>query len=136
MAPINHLATIVAAIAHFALGAGWYTLFSQAWLAAIGKTAEELGGGASALPYAIAVVAALIVAYTIAWLLPRLGSQTVGGGIRVGVVLALTLIATTLALNYGFEQRSVVLWLINSGYMVVGMGLMGAIIGGWRKKAP
>ena len=53
---------------------------------------------------------------------------------RIGVTLALTLIAT-MAMNYGFEARSISLWLINSGYMVVGMAVMGAIIGGWKKKA-
>lgn len=137
MATINHLAAIVAAIAHFALGAGWYTMLSKAWLAAIGKTEAELrAGGESPLPYVIGIVASLLVAYTIAWLLPRLGAQTAGGGIRVGIILAVTLIATTLALNYGFEQRPVSLWLINSGYMTLGMGLMGAIIGGWKKKTP
>jgi hypothetical protein len=38
-------------------------------------------------------------------------------------------------MNYGFEARPLSLWLINAGYMVVGMTLMGAIVGGWRKKA-
>jgi hypothetical protein len=79
------------------------------------------------------MVTAVIVAYTIAWLLPKLAAPSVGGGIRVGVTLALTLIATTIALNYGFEGRPVSLWLINYGYMVVGMGIMGAI-GGWEKR--
>jgi hypothetical protein len=137
MGAVNHLAVIGAAIAHFALGAGWYTLFAQAWMNAIGKTEAQLrgAGGESPLPYVISIVASLIVAYTIAWLLPRLNAQTVGGGVRVGVILGLTLVATTLALNYGFEQRPVSLWLINAGYMTVGMGLIGAIIGGWRKTA-
>lgn len=138
MASINHLAAIVAGIAHFALGAGWYTLLSRPWLNAVGKTEADLraAGGDSPLPYLIAIVASLIVAYTIAWLLPRLNAQTVAGGIRVGVMLALTLIATTLALNYGFEQRPVALWLINAGYMTLGMGLMGAIVGGWKERTP
>jgi len=37
-------------------------------------------------------------------------------------------------MNYGFEARPLSLWLINAGYMVVGMTIMGAIIGHWRKK--
>ncbi|MGH8800276.1 MAG: DUF1761 domain-containing protein [Casimicrobiaceae bacterium] len=135
MGSINHVATIVAGVAHFALGAGWYMLLSQAWLAAIGKTEAELQGGRSPLPFVIAIAVSLIIAYTIAWLLPRLNAQTLAGGIRVGLFLALTLIATTLALNYGFEQRPVSLWLINAGYMIVGLALVGAIVGGWKRKA-
>ena len=58
-----------------------------------------------------------------------------GSGAASGATLALALIASTLAMNYGFEARPLSLWLINAGYMVVGMAMMGAIIGAWRKKA-
>jgi hypothetical protein len=136
MSGVNHLAAIIAGIVQFAFGAVWYTVFAQPWMAGIGKTEAQLMAehGNSPLPYIVAVITAVIVAYTIAWLLPKLDARSVDGGIRVGVTLALTLIATTTALNYGFEGRPVSLWLINSGYMVVGMGIMGAIVGGWRKK--
>jgi len=137
MSGINHFAAIVAGLVHFAFGAVWYTVFSQAWLVGIGKTREQImaDNGNSPMPYIIGVVTAIIVAYTLAWLLPKLGAQSVAGGIRTGVMLALTLVATTLALNYGFEGRSLSLWLINAGYMVIGMGVMGAIVGGWTRKA-
>ena len=127
---------IVAGLVQFAFGAVWYTVFSEAWLVGIGKTKEQImaDGGNSPMPYIIGVVTAIIVAYTLAWLLPKLGTQSVAGGIRTGVTLALTLVATTLALNYGFEGRSLSLWLINSGYMFIGMGVMGAIVGGWTRK--
>ena len=95
------------------------------------------------LPYIIALVAALAVAYTLAWLLPRLGAQSAGGGAKAGVALGLALIGTTFAQAYGFEARPVSLWLINAGYMIVGMALMGAIVGHleqtrmtYRRRAP
>lgn len=40
-----------------------------------------------------------------------------------------------LALNYGFEARGITLWLINAGYVVVGLVISGAIIGAWRRQA-
>lgn len=137
MSGIHHIAVWVAGIAHFVLGAGWYTALGQAWLTGIGKTEAEVVAehGSSPAPYIIAFVVAVVIAYTIAVLLPKLGTQSAAGGAMTGMVLALTLIATTLAMNYGFEARSFALWLINGGYMIVGMTLMGAIIGGWRKKA-
>lgn len=137
MSGVNHIAVWIAGIVHFMLGAGWYTLLGQTWLKGIGRTEAEIMAAQpnSAIPMGIGFVVAVIIAYTIAWLLPKLGAQTVGGGARTGALLALTLIATTLAMNYGFEARPVSLWLINAGYMVVGMAVMGAIIGGWKKKA-
>ena len=137
MSGINHIAAWVAGIAHFMLGAGWYTALGGAWLAGIGKTEAQVMAEQpnAAMPMVIAFAVAVIIAYTLAWLLPRLGAQSAAGGAKIGVMLALTLIATTLAMNYGFEARTFALWLINSGYMVVGMAVMGAIVGGWRRKS-
>lgn len=137
MSGINHVAVWVAGLVQFMLGAGWYTAFANPWMAAIGKTEAQLMAehGASPLPYIFALVGALIVAYTIAWLLPKVDAESAGGGAKTGATLALALIATTLATNYGFEARSLSLWLINTGYMLIGMAVMGAIIGAWRKKA-
>jgi len=137
MNAINHVAVWVAGIVQFLLGAGWYTLLGQAWMAGIGKTEAQLQAehGHSPLPYIIALGAALVVAYAIAWLLPKLGTPSAGSGAKTGATLALALIGSTLAMNYGFEARPLSLWLINAGYMVVGMTIMGAIVGQWRKKA-
>lgn len=137
MYAVKHLAVWIAGIVHFLLGALWYTAFSQAWLAGIGKTEQQVMADQpnAAIPMAIGFAVAIVIAYTLAWLLPRLAAQSAGGGAKTGAVLALALIATTLAMNYGFEARPLALWLINSGYMVAGMAIMGAIVGGWRKKA-
>ena len=137
MNAINHVAIWVAGIVQFLLGAAWYTLLGRVWMAGIGKTEAQLTTeiGHSPLPYVIALGAALIIAYTLAWLLPKVGPQSAGGGAKGGAALALALIGTTLATNYGFEARPVTLWLINAGYAVVGMTLMGAIVGHWKKKA-
>jgi hypothetical protein len=53
----------------------------------------------------------------------------------LGAAVALGFIAANLALNYGFERRSVVLWVINAVYAVVGLSIAGAIIGGWKRRA-
>jgi high-affinity Fe2+/Pb2+ permease len=137
MGGINHVAVWLAGIVHFMLGAGWYTAFGPAWMAGVGKTEAQIKADQPnmAIPMVIAVVVAIVIAYTLAWLLPKLGAQSAGGGARSGATLALALIASTMAMNYGFEARSPSLWLINAGYMVAGMAVMGAIIGGWRKKA-
>ena len=137
MSAINHVAVWAAGVVQFLLGAGWYTLLGPAWMAGIGKTKEQLMAehGNSPLPYIIALVAALAVAYTLAFLLPRLGAQSAGGGAKAGAALGLALIGTTFAQAYGFEARPVSLWLINAGYMVVGMALMGAIVGHWSRRA-
>ena len=73
--------------------------------------------------------------YTLGWIVQRGCSRRPGNGALTGATVAFGLIGATLALNYGFEARGITLWLINAGYVVVGLVIAGAIIGGWRKQA-
>jgi hypothetical protein len=133
----RHVAVWIASIVFFVLGAIWYSVMAVPLVAAIGKTTEQLGReqGASPLPYIVGFVAILVMCYTLAWLMHRLQAATLVAGLRLGAIVAIGFIAATLALNYGFEARSVTLWLINSVYVIVGLALAGAIIGGWKRAA-
>jgi len=137
MKTTNHFAVVVAAVVFFLIGAGWYTVLANPWAAGIGKTMEQLQreSGGSFLPMVMGFVAILVMCYTLNSLLNRLGDTTAGGGAKVGAFIALGLVAANIALNYAFELRSVTLWTINTGYVLVGLTVAGAIIGGWRKKA-
>jgi hypothetical protein len=133
----RHVAVWIASIVFFVLGAIWYSVMAAPWVTAIGKTMDELTReqAGSPLPYVVGFVAILVMCYTLAWLMQRLQTVTLTGGLRLGATVAIGFIAATLALNYGFESRSVALWLINSAYIVVGLALAGAIIGGWKRVA-
>ncbi len=137
MSGARHVAVWIASIVFFVLGAIWYSVMAAPWMAAIGKTMDELTReqGASPLPYVVGFVAILVMCYTLAWLMHRLQAATLAAGLRLGAIVAIGFIAATLALNYGFEARSVTLWLINSVYVIVGLALAGAIIGGWKRAA-
>jgi hypothetical protein len=136
MKSTNHFAVVVAAVAFFALGAGWYTVLADPWAAGIGKTMQQLqkDSNGSYVPMVMGFVAILVMCYTLSSLLNRLGDMTAAGGAKVGAFVALGFVAANIALNYAFEVRSVTLWTINSGYVLVGLTLAGAIIGGWRRK--
>ena len=133
----RHVAVWIASIVFFVLGAIWYSVMAAPWVAAIGKSTEQLSRehGASPLPYVVGFVAVLVMCYTLGWLMHRLQAATLFDGLRLGAIVAVGFVTATLALNYGFEARSVTLWLINSAYVVVGLALAGAIIGGWKRAA-
>ncbi len=137
MKSINHVAVVVAAIVFFALGAAWYTILAVPWSAGIGKTMEQLKmeSGGSFMPMVTGFIAILVMCYTLNSLLTRLGDTTTASGAKVGAFVALGFVAASTALHYGFEMRGVSLWTINSGYVLVGLTVAGAIIGGWRKKS-
>ena len=137
MTAARHVAVWIASIVFFVLGAVWYSLMAAPWMAAIGKTMDQITReqGGSPLPYVVGFVATLVMCYTLAWLLQRLQTATLAGGLRLGATVAAGFIAATLALNYGFEARSLTLWLINSAYVVFGLAIAGAIIAGWKRAA-
>jgi hypothetical protein len=62
------------------------------------------------------------------------GPQTLLRGIRAAVLLWFGLVLTTYATEYIFEVRTLKLFAINAGFWLLGMILMGAIVGAWKKK--
>ncbi len=44
------------------------------------------------------------------------------------------IVVTTWATEYIFEVRPLGLWMVNLGFWLVGMVIMGAIVGAWKKK--
>jgi hypothetical protein len=132
---INHWAVLVAAVVFFALGAVWYNVFSRPWLDGIGKTIDQLTkeNGGSPLPYVVGFLAIVVMCYTLGWIVQKGLEPTAGNGALTGATVAFGLVGATLALNYGFEARGITLWLINAGYVFVGLIVAGAIIGAWRK---
>jgi hypothetical protein len=132
----NYLAIAVAAIACFLFEAGWYSIFMQPWLDGIGRTHEWLmsTGVNPALQFAVALVAEAVIAASISCLTQLTGAQTWQRGIKVAAMLWLGFVLTTLSTEYIFEVRPWSLLGINTGFWLLGMMLMGAIVGAWKKK--
>jgi hypothetical protein len=63
------------------------------------------------------------------------GRQTAGRGIRAGVLLWLGFVSTALGTEYMYEARPR-MFVLNAGYWLISMVVMGAIVGGWRKRLP
>ncbi|MFB3812584.1 MAG: DUF1761 domain-containing protein [Terriglobales bacterium] len=134
---INLIAVFVAAVVHFGLGAAWFTVFAQPWIAGTRMTPEEVQGAQqtmSPLPYFVALLCNLVIAYAIAWVLAQLATQNVLRGIAVGAVLGFVMAAAMIT-EFAFERRPSSFNLIAAGYPFVGAIIMGAIVGAWRKKA-
>jgi uncharacterized protein DUF1761 len=134
---LNYWAILVAAIACFLFEAGWYTVFMMSWLDGIGRTVKWLESAAGYNPplqYGTALIGAAMMATTISWVTQRTGVQTALRGVLVGALLWLGLILPNCAVEYAFEERPLSLLGINGGFWLLGMMLMGAIVGVWKKK--
>jgi hypothetical protein len=132
----NYLAIVVAAIACFLFEAGWYSFFLQSWISGIGRTMAWLmaSGVNPALQYATALVSAAVIAAAISCVTQLTGPQTALRGAKAGVLLWLGFVLTTVSTEYVFEVRPWSLLGINAGFWFFGMAIMGAIVGGWKKR--
>lgn len=132
----NYLAIVVAAVACFVFEAGWYSYFMQAWLSGIGRTKEWLmaAGVSPALQYGIALVASAVIATAISCVTQLTGPQTMLRGVQSALLLWFGLVLPTWATEYVFELRPFSLLAVNAGFWLLGMMLMGAIVGAWKKK--
>ncbi len=132
----NYVAILVAAIACFLLEAGWYSSFYMIWLNGIGRTEDWLRQYSpnKALQFGTALVCTAVVAATLSWVIQRTGRHTFFRGIMVGAALGIGMVLPIFGLEYIFEVRTWGLLAVNAGFWVVGMMLMGAIVGAWKKK--
>jgi len=133
----NYLAITLAAVACFLFEAAWYSFFLKAWLDGIGRTGEWLmaTGVNPALQYATALVSAAVIAAAISCVTQLTCPQTALRGMRVGALLWLGCVITTMGTEYVFEVRTYKIFAINTGFWLIGMVIMGAIVGAWKKKA-
>jgi hypothetical protein len=131
----NYWAILVATLASFVIAATWYTVFLQPWLRGISRTMAALKatGVPEWAPYLVALVMAGMMAAAISCVTQLTGPQTAARGIRVGFLLWLGFVFTSLATEYAYEVRPR-LFAINAGYWLLSMMVMGFIVGGWKKK--
>jgi len=132
---ISLIAVLIASILGFGLAALWYSpkLFGNQWSAALSMSAEGLQAEFSpARTYGTRFVTTLVAAYVLARILVHTEATTLVAGIETGFLIWLGFIATFALDGVLFEKRPFKLYLINSGYYLVGLMLMGAVLGLWH----
>lgn len=157
----NPIALLLAAISALVVGFVWYNpkVFGTIWMKEAGLTEESMKGVSMAKIFVLAFIFAFLLAMTMMQMsIHQTGALSlVGGdpskalpsyaafmadygnafrtykhgalhGILAGVFVALPILGT----NALFERKSAKYIFINAGYWVVTLGVMGAIICGWK----
>ena len=133
VAGMNWLAILIATIAGFAFGAAYYISLSKPWLAAIGKTKEEISaeGKGSPLPFIISIVALAVMAVVLAGTIGHLGpgQVTLKNGVVTALFMWVGFVITTMAVNNAFGQRKASLTIIDGIHWLGVLVIQGAIVG-------
>jgi hypothetical protein len=128
----NLWAILVSALSTFMIGGLWYSpaVFGKAWMKENGFTEESMKGGNLVKIFGLAFVLGLIAAVNLAMFLgPE--NRPLWGAIW-GFAAGFGWVATFVGTHYLFERKSFKLFLINAGYSVVALTLMGVILAVWK----
>ena len=129
---VNWLAVLLAMIASMALGAAWYMILSKQWIAATGRTIEQImaGSGGQATPFIWGAAMQLVMAYFLALLTPIiLGEMSVANGVVVGIHLWVGFILTSMILNHRYQGLRWSLAVIDGGYLLGVLIVQGIVLG-------
>ena len=128
----NYVGLIAGTIVFFAFGAIWYgLLFGNAWLAAVGKSKEELSG-AGFMPFVVSLGAGLLISYCFDNMLWHYERADAMKGAQVGFLTGVCIYVAMVAVLYAFSGRSLSLFFIDGGYGLIGFIITGAVVGALR----
>ena len=130
---VNYVTILLAAIAGWITGAIWYGAFGKLWLAALDRTKEDIdrqrGMPAFYIPFILAFVANLIMAWVLAGLIKHIGPVTIRAGLISGAFCWFGFVLTTIIVNNAFAGRKYALTAIDSGHWLAVLLVIGAILG-------
>jgi hypothetical protein len=136
---IHHLAVWILVLIHFFIGLGWYALFGDAWLNYNARSMTDIETPHSVVPYAIAVLSAIAVNYTLAWIFDKLHVAHAVTGLKVALLCwfgFLFVQYSTIAAFSAFETNPWPLVLINMGPPLLAFAISGVVLGAWRRREP
>lgn len=142
MSTINWLAVLVAGISSFVLGGVWYSpaLFGKAWMSENRLTVQDVQQGNKGKIFGLSFIFSLIMAANLGMFLADSPAHCPAGCAQrtdivwgtIAGLLAGVWAFSAIAIVGLFEHKTARYIFINGGYIMVALGLMGAIIGAWR----
>lgn len=156
---LNYLAILVSAVVPLLIGAIWYnpSVLGTAWMKASGMTEEKMKTGNIAVIFGVTLILSFMLAFTVnGMVVHQVGAtqlaysnpdaesfktfmaefgnmhRSYGHGALHGAIGAVFFVLPVLGINALFERKGWKYILINVGYWVVTLTIMGAIICGWK----
>lgn len=127
---INWLSVIVAAISTFLIGGIWYgPIFGKSWMTEFGFTEDSLKKRNMPKVFGLSLLLSFIAALVLELFIGAKADLMFGA--MAGFFAGFGWVSTMLGILYLFEMRSFKAYLINAGYCIVSLTLMGIILGAW-----
>jgi hypothetical protein len=130
----NHWAILVSAVILWLLGAIWYSpaLFAKPWAAMVKLDPAQANSKSMITGMISSFVLDVVLAFVLDHVVQWSGADTFGLGALIGFIMWLGFIAAP-ALPQGiYEGRPFKLFAINTGYMLIGLMILGGVLAVWK----
>ncbi len=134
---INHLAVWILIVVYFLIGWGWYAIFGEKWLNLHARTMTDIERTHNVGAYVLALVASIVVVYTLAMLISRFNAATAFCGLKIALACWFAFVFmeyATIAVFSAFETNPWPLICIDMGRPLIGMAISGLVLGAWRQR--
>lgn len=126
---LNYLIALLGGVVYFLVGWAWYSpfLFGDRWLAAQGKTSADTAGGPGLTMMALNLVGSLVTVFVVAAVYDWAAGDGLVDGLVAGLIVGVGVVAMESFKGVIYYSESWTLYLINTGYAVVGLAAAGAV---------
>lgn len=137
MLNINYIAVFLSALVFFIIGAAWYSpvLMSNLWVEELKRHHVTIQAPTTSsltckmlLTFGTNLLASFAMAYLVVWT----NATTWQAGLMLGKIVALGFAVTSVAGVFIWESRSFKLFLIDVGYVVIGIMSSAVILAVWH----
>lgn len=129
----NYLGIVVAAIASFAFGSVYYMTLAKRWVAALGKTEEQIkaDGGMKPAVFVVTAIAQLVMAWVLSGVIGHLGTGQVTpvNGLISAAFIWFGFVLTTQVINHGYQGAKKSLTVIDCAHWLGVLLVQGLVIG-------
>lgn len=129
MPEVNWVAVLVATVLNMALGSIWYSrsVFGKEWMRLMGKKDFQMSDDATRA-YILTVIGALVMAAVLAVFLKYTDASTFAEGVITGLWAGIGFVVPSALATSMFAGQDMKLYLINTGYPVAALAVMGGVI--------
>jgi uncharacterized membrane protein len=130
---INFPAVVVAALARVVLVSLWWSplLFLNPWMKLTENTRETMKSG-MAKGTAFAIAGSIVMAVVLDYVLQRVQARSTAEGAAAAFLLWLGFVAVTMLSSVIYERKPFRLFLINCGFQITALLIMGEILAVWH----
>jgi hypothetical protein len=130
--PVNYLAVLVAAIASYVIASVWYgVIFRKLWMQLTGISDMKPKPMSMVLPFVGSLVMSYVLVHSIAFGNAYMHASGFATGLQGGFFNWLGFIAPVTLMGVVYEKRSWKLWVLDNGFWLLSLLVMGAILSSW-----